>query len=132
MTRTNYVLSLIFSWVVNWYFFQNVSNCFKVRKKWYKRYHLYNIYGHFQIRYILFLSQNPQKNLDFFFGYLYDQFDAEINFKEHDIIINRLHSENFFRNLIKSIRNQIVFNNFRLIWNQKDVHLVPNFWLIGS
>ena len=30
------------------------------------------------------------------------------------------------RNLIKSDRNQIVFNSFRLIWNQTDVRLVPN------
>ena len=34
-----------------------------------------------------------------------------------------LHTENFFRNLIKSNRNQIVFTIFCLIWNQTDVHL---------
>ena len=30
------------------------------------------------------------------------------------------------RNLIESTRNQVVFTIFRLIWNQKDVCLVPN------
>ena len=36
------------------------------------------------------------------------------------------HTEKYFRNLIKSIRNQIVFTIFRLIWHQTDVCLVPN------
>ena len=35
-----------------------------------------------------------------------------------------LHTEKSFRNLINSNRNQIVFTIFRLIWNQKDVHLI--------
>ena len=36
------------------------------------------------------------------------------------------HTEKYFRNPIKSTRNQILFTIFRLIWNQTDVHLVPN------
>ena len=40
--------------------------------------------------------------------------------------LDLLHTEKSFRNLIKSTRNQIVFTIFRLIWNQKDVRLVPN------
>ena len=39
---------------------------------------------------------------------------------------NYVHTEEFFRNLIKSTRNQIVFTIFRLIWNQTDVRLVIN------
>ena len=34
----------------------------------------------------------------------------------------------FFRNIVKSNRIQIVFTIFRLIWNQTVVHLVPNQW----
>ena len=37
-----------------------------------------------------------------------------------------LHTEEFFRNLKKSTRNQIVFIIFRLIWIQTDVRLDPN------
>ena len=37
-----------------------------------------------------------------------------------------LHTGNSFRKLIKSTRNQIVFTNFWLIWNQTDVRLVLN------
>ena len=37
-----------------------------------------------------------------------------------------LHTEKYFRNLIKSTMNQIVFTIFRLIWIQTDVHLDPN------
>ena len=37
-----------------------------------------------------------------------------------------VYAEKSFRNLIKSNRNQIVFNIFRLIWNQTDIHLVQN------
>ena len=40
---------------------------------------------------------------------------------------NSLHTENFFRNLIKSNRNQIVFTIFRLIWSQTDVRSVSNY-----
>ena len=36
------------------------------------------------------------------------------------------HLEKSFQNLIKSIRNQIVFTTSPLILNQTDVHLVPN------
>ena len=39
---------------------------------------------------------------------------------------SKLHTENFFRNLIKSTWNQIVFTIFRLIRNQTEVRLVPN------
>ena len=39
---------------------------------------------------------------------------------------DKLHTEKSFRNLITSIRNQIVFSISRLIWNQPDVRLVPN------
>ena len=35
-------------------------------------------------------------------------------------------TEKYFRNLIKSNQNQIVFTIFRLIWNQTDFRLVPN------
>ena len=38
-----------------------------------------------------------------------------------------IHTENFFPNLIKWTQNQIVFTIFRLIWNQMDVRLVPNY-----
>ena len=37
-----------------------------------------------------------------------------------------IHTEKYFRNLIKSTRNQIVFTILRLIWNQTDVRLVLN------
>ena len=37
-----------------------------------------------------------------------------------------LNTENFFRNLFQSTRNQIVFTIFRLIWNKTEVRLVPN------
>ena len=37
-----------------------------------------------------------------------------------------LHTGKYFRNLIESTRNQIVFTIFRLIWIQMDVRLVPN------
>ena len=36
------------------------------------------------------------------------------------------HTEKSFPSLIESNRNQIVFTNFRLIWNQTDAHLVLN------
>ena len=36
------------------------------------------------------------------------------------------HTEKSFRNLIKPTRNQIVFTMHRLIWNQRDIRLVPN------
>ena len=39
---------------------------------------------------------------------------------------NYIRTGNFFPNLVKSNRNQIVFTTFRLIWNQTDVRLVPN------
>ena len=35
-----------------------------------------------------------------------------------------LHTEKYFRNHIKSNQNQIVFDIFRLIWNQTVVHLL--------
>ena len=35
-------------------------------------------------------------------------------------------TDNYFINLNKSTRNQIVFTIFRLIWNQTDVRLFPN------
>ena len=35
-------------------------------------------------------------------------------------------SEKYFRNLVKSNWNQIVYTIFRLIWNQKDIRMVPN------
>ena len=35
-------------------------------------------------------------------------------------------SEKYFRNLIKSTWNQIVFTIFRLIWSQTDIRLDPN------
>ena len=37
-----------------------------------------------------------------------------------------VHTEESFRNLIKSNRNQIAFTIFRLIWNQTDIRLDPN------
>ena len=37
-----------------------------------------------------------------------------------------LHMEKYFRKLIKSNRNQIVYTIFQLIWNQTDVCFVPN------
>ena len=40
--------------------------------------------------------------------------------------IYQLHTEKSFRNLIKSIRNQIVSIIFLLIWKQTYVRLVPN------
>ena len=36
------------------------------------------------------------------------------------------HIEKYFRNIIKSNRNQIVFTIFQLTWRQSDVRLVPN------
>ena len=36
-----------------------------------------------------------------------------------------LHTEKYFRNIIKSTRGQIVFTIFRLLWNQTDIRLVP-------
>ena len=49
-----------------------------------------------------------------------------------EIMCMYVHTEKSFRNLIKSKRNQIVFTIFRLIWNQKDVRLVPNQSEIGK
>ena len=46
--------------------------------------------------------------------------------RKQSSISQRVHTEKPFRNFIKSIRNQIVFTIFRLIWNKKDVRLVPN------
>ena len=40
--------------------------------------------------------------------------------------IRIIHTERYFRNFIKSNRNQIEFPIFRLIWNQTDVRLVSN------
>ena len=37
-----------------------------------------------------------------------------------------IYTEKFFRNIVKSIWNQILIFVFGLIWNQTDVHLVPN------
>ena len=37
-----------------------------------------------------------------------------------------IHTEKYFRNRIKSSRNQIVFTIFQLIWNQTEVRLVRN------
>ena len=37
-----------------------------------------------------------------------------------------MHTEKYFRNLIKSTRNQIVFTIFRFIWIQTNVHFIPN------
>ena len=39
---------------------------------------------------------------------------------------HRLHTKNFFRNLIKSTRSQIVFTIFRLIWIQMEFRFDPN------
>ena len=36
------------------------------------------------------------------------------------------HAENYFRNLVKSNRNQIEFTIFRLIWIQTEVRLESN------
>ena len=36
---------------------------------------------------------------------------------------NMLHAEKYFRNLIKSTRNQLVFTIYRLIWNPTEVRL---------
>ena len=41
-------------------------------------------------------------------------------------------TENYFRNLIKYDRKQIVFTIFPLIWHQTDVCLVPNQWENGK
>ena len=38
----------------------------------------------------------------------------------------QVHIDNFFRNLIKSTRNQIVFTIFQLTWIQTDVRLDTN------
>ena len=37
-----------------------------------------------------------------------------------------IHTGKYFRNLVKSNRNQIVFTLFRFIWNQTDVCLALN------
>ena len=37
-----------------------------------------------------------------------------------------IHTEKYFRNLITSNRNQIVFTMHRLIWNKTNVSLLPN------
>ena len=42
-----------------------------------------------------------------------------------------IHADKFFRNLIKSNRNQIVFTIFRLIYNQTEYSLYPNQWECG-
>ena len=42
------------------------------------------------------------------------------------------HTEKYFRNLIKSTWNQIVFTIFRLIWIQTDVRLVHNGGTSGA
>ena len=45
----------------------------------------------------------------------------------------QLHTEKSFRNIIASNRNQIVFTNFWLIWNQTDgFRLVPNRSINGN
>ena len=36
------------------------------------------------------------------------------------------HTEKYFRNLIESTRNQIVFTIFRLVWIKTEVRLDPN------
>ena len=59
---------------------------------------------------IILLIQNEEKD---FFSMLIDRLKDQ-------------HIENFFQNLIKSTRNQIVFTIFRLIWIQTDVCLDPN------
>ena len=46
--------------------------------------------------------------------------------RSYHIINCAIHTETFFRNLIESTRNQIVFTIFWLIWIQADVRLVPN------
>ena len=43
-----------------------------------------------------------------------------------------VHTEKSFRNLIESNQNQIAFTIFRLIWNQRDVRLVPNQFKNGK
>ena len=42
------------------------------------------------------------------------------------VLFNTEKAEKYFRNLIKSNRDQIAYTIFRLIWNQTDVRLVPN------
>ena len=49
-----------------------------------------------------------------------------IQFGRKLIFFVSIHTEKSFRNIIKSNRNQIVFTIFRLIYNQMDVHYVPD------
>ena len=46
--------------------------------------------------------------------------------EDRTVCRNVLYTEKYFRNIIKSTRNQIVFTIFRLILIQTDVRLVPN------
>ena len=46
--------------------------------------------------------------------------------KQQSVFSHFLRTEKYFRNFIKSTRNQILFTIFRLIWNQTKVRLVPN------
>ena len=48
-----------------------------------------------------------------------------VGFSSSQVVLY-LYTKKFFRNLIKSNRNQIVFTIFRLIWNQSDDRLVPS------
>ena len=41
------------------------------------------------------------------------------------LVSSDVYTEKYFRNLIKSNRNQIVFTMQRLTWNETDVRLVP-------
>ena len=56
----------------------------------------------------------------FIFLFSFLSFFVNCNFRQLDTL------RHFFRNLIKSTRNQIVFTIFRLIWIQMDARLNPN------
>ena len=45
---------------------------------------------------------------------------------EAQLIQSCMHKEKYFRNVVKSTRNQIVFTIFRLTWIQTDIHLDPS------
>ena len=49
-----------------------------------------------------------------------------INTEVDALPCENVHIQKYFRNLVESTRNQIVFTIFRLIWYETDVRLIPN------
>ena len=72
-------------------------------------------------------SNNPgQQSIDVYQWISWLEYHCQSLYAITVLVYLPLHTENFFRNLIMSTQNQIVFTVFPLIWNQTNVRLVLN------